>query len=81
MKSLGFPEFDFLEVHASKVQEHIPLAADCRRWDQEGSGLPGANPFISEATQRFIARFVLVGWQSLLVESSNFKFFGTLTFD
>ncbi|HEY2486293.1 MAG TPA: hypothetical protein VGI36_14170 [Candidatus Binataceae bacterium] len=65
----------------NRVEEDIPFAANCRRWDQQGYRPPGAYPFISKVTRRFISRFAPVAWQSLLVESSNFKLFGHLAFD
>jgi hypothetical protein len=81
MERYRFAEFDFLEIQVNRVEEDIPFAANCRRWDQQGYCLPGTYPFISKVTQRFISRFGPVAWQSLLVESSDFKLFGHLAFD
>src|SRR5262249_23721467 len=67
MKRHRFAEFPLPEIWVSRVQQDIPFATDCRRWDQQGYRLPGVDPFISKATHGFISGFVPVVGQSLLV--------------
>jgi hypothetical protein len=74
-------KLDFGKVWVSRIQQDIPFITDGSRWDQQSDRLSATNPLISEATQRFIPRFVPLGGKSFRVKASNLKRVGNLAFD
>src|SRR5215467_11348545 len=64
-------EFDLAKLSMGRIEQEIPFALDCCRWDKQNCCLSVLNPFIPEMTKRFVPRFVPIYRKNCRVESSN----------